>query len=76
MGAFTDEEVAYMSGERRLARIATVGADCTPHVVPVGWSYNLEGDDQDARCRTEAGRRQQREPRDPSHDPAVVKASH
>jgi pyridoxamine 5'-phosphate oxidase family protein len=27
-----------------LARIATVGADGTPHVVPVGWGYNAEQD--------------------------------
>ena len=44
MSAFTDEEVAYMTGERRLARIATVGSDGTPHVVPVGWTYNRELD--------------------------------
>ncbi|HMJ38063.1 MAG TPA: PPOX class F420-dependent oxidoreductase [Verrucomicrobiae bacterium] len=40
MGAFSEEEVAYMTGERRLARIATVGAGGMPHVVPVGWTYN------------------------------------
>ena len=44
MSAFSAEEVAYMTGERRLARIATVGADGTPHVVPVGWTYNAEQD--------------------------------
>ena len=44
MAAFKGEEVAYMTGERRLARIATVGADGTPHVVPVGWTYNSELD--------------------------------
>ena len=27
-----------------LARIGTVGADGTPHVVPVGWSYNPDQD--------------------------------
>lgn len=37
---FTDAELAYLLGEPRLARIATVGMDGTPHVVPVGWSYN------------------------------------
>ena len=42
MSAFSPEEVADMTGERRLARIATVGADGTPHVVPVGWSYNAD----------------------------------
>jgi pyridoxamine 5'-phosphate oxidase family protein len=44
MSAFTDEELAYLRGTRRLARLATVGADGTPHVVPVGWSLNAELD--------------------------------
>jgi pyridoxamine 5'-phosphate oxidase family protein len=42
--AFTDDELGYLRGERRLARLATVGGDGTPHVVPVGWSYNAELD--------------------------------
>jgi pyridoxamine 5'-phosphate oxidase family protein len=44
MSEFSDEELAYLGGERRLARVATVGKDGTPHVVPVGWSYNEELD--------------------------------
>lgn len=40
MSVFTKRELDYLQGERRLGRIATVGADGTPHVVPVGWSYN------------------------------------
>ena len=41
MSPFTESEVEYLRGGRRLARIATVGADGIPHVVPVGmWSYN------------------------------------
>ncbi len=40
MSIFTEKELAYLQGERRLARIATVGGDGAPHVVPVGWSYN------------------------------------
>lgn len=44
MSAFTDDELDYLRGERRLARLATVGADGTPHVVPVGWSLNAELD--------------------------------
>jgi len=40
VSVFTDVELSYLLGERRLARIATVGKDGTPHVVPVGWSYN------------------------------------
>jgi pyridoxamine 5'-phosphate oxidase family protein len=42
MSVFTSHELAYLSRERRLARIATVGKDGTPHVVPVGWSYNAD----------------------------------
>jgi pyridoxamine 5'-phosphate oxidase family protein len=44
MSAFTDDELAYLQGERRLARLATVCADGTPHVVPVGWSLNADLD--------------------------------
>jgi pyridoxamine 5'-phosphate oxidase family protein len=44
MSAFSDEELAYLLQERRLGRIATVGAEGTPHVVPVGWTYNAEHD--------------------------------
>lgn len=40
MSVFTEHELAYLKGERRLGRIATVGADGTPHVAPVGWSLN------------------------------------
>jgi pyridoxamine 5'-phosphate oxidase family protein len=34
-------EAAYLS-EDRLARLATVGADGSPHVVPVGFRYDPE----------------------------------
>ena len=44
MSVFTERELEYLLGERRLARVATVGPDGTPHVAPVGWSYN-EADD-------------------------------
>jgi pyridoxamine 5'-phosphate oxidase family protein len=41
MSAFTETERDYLSGGgRRLGRLATVGADGTPHVVPVGLSFN------------------------------------
>ena len=42
MGIFTAEELEYLLGERRLARLATVGRNGTPHVAPVGWSYNQD----------------------------------
>ncbi|WP_129663982.1 PPOX class F420-dependent oxidoreductase [Phytoactinopolyspora endophytica] len=49
MSAFNDDERSYLlstdrPSRERLARIATVGADGTPHVTPVGWSYNTELD--------------------------------
>ena len=40
MSAFSETELAYLGSERKLGRVATVGADGTPHVAPVGWSYN------------------------------------
>ena len=39
MTAFSALEQAYLS-ERRLGRLATIGADGMPHVVPLGWGYN------------------------------------
>ena len=42
MEIFTQKERAYLSDGPTLARIATVGKDGTPHVVPVGWSYNAD----------------------------------
>ena len=44
MSSFTEAELSFLLGERRLARLATVGADGTPHVTPVGWAYNAEHD--------------------------------
>lgn len=50
--AFDETELAYLQGGRRLARVATVGRDGTPHVVPVGmWSYNPEHDTIDVTGR-------------------------
>jgi pyridoxamine 5'-phosphate oxidase family protein len=43
MSSFTPAELDYLHS-RRLGRIATIGRDGTPHVVPVGWSYNREHD--------------------------------
>jgi pyridoxamine 5'-phosphate oxidase family protein len=44
MSVFTETELRYMKGGRQLGRIATVGTDGTPHVVPVGWMYNAARD--------------------------------
>ncbi|HEX6417000.1 MAG TPA: PPOX class F420-dependent oxidoreductase [Acidimicrobiales bacterium] len=43
MSLFTERELGYLLGERRLARLATVGPDGTPHVAPVGWSLLDDG---------------------------------
>ncbi len=51
MSAFSQAELAYLGGERRLGRIATVGKDGTPHVAPVGWTYNAETDTIDVGGR-------------------------
>lgn len=43
MSAFTDEELAYLD-DQRLGRLATVGGNSQPHVVPVGFRYDAESD--------------------------------
>jgi pyridoxamine 5'-phosphate oxidase family protein len=47
MSVFTETELRYLTGGRQLGRIATVGSDGTPHVVPVGWIYNAASDTVD-----------------------------
>src|ERR1044071_2662360 len=44
MSVFTHAERAYLAGGAQLGRLATVGADGTPHVVPVAWIYNAARD--------------------------------
>ena len=39
---FSEAELAYLLGERRLGRLATADASGQPHAVPVGWSYDAE----------------------------------
>src|ERR1700729_3702391 len=43
MSVFTDSELEYIAGQR-LGRIATVGLDGQPHVVPTSFRYNPEQD--------------------------------
>src|SRR6185312_3879453 len=43
MSVFTGKELEYL-GEQRLGRIATVGPDGQPHVVPTSFRYNAEHD--------------------------------
>ena len=39
---FTAAELEYLRTGRKLARLATVGSDGTPHVTPVGWHLGAE----------------------------------
>ena len=43
MSVFTDQELDYLTGQR-LGRIATVGPDGQPHVVPTSFRYNPDFD--------------------------------
>jgi pyridoxamine 5'-phosphate oxidase family protein len=43
MSVFTEKEIEYLAGQR-LGRIATVGSDGQPHVVPTSFRYNPEHD--------------------------------
>jgi pyridoxamine 5'-phosphate oxidase family protein len=43
MSVFTQAEIAYLQSQR-IGRIATVGPNGQPHVVPVGFRYNPEHD--------------------------------
>jgi pyridoxamine 5'-phosphate oxidase family protein len=44
VSVFTDEERDYLLSGVRLGRLATVGPDATPHVVPTGFRYNQQHD--------------------------------
>jgi pyridoxamine 5'-phosphate oxidase family protein len=57
MATFTGAEVAYLKGERRLGRLATITPRGRPHLVPLGWSYNNELGTIDISGRDFAGTR-------------------
>ena len=42
MSVFTESELSFLTAQRLLARLATVGPDGTPHGTPVGWRLNPE----------------------------------
>ncbi len=50
MSVFTHPEIDYLTSQR-LGRLATVGPDGRPHVVPVGFRYNAELDAIDIGTR-------------------------
>jgi pyridoxamine 5'-phosphate oxidase family protein len=43
MSAFTEGEIAYLE-QQRLGRLATVGPDGMPHVVPIGFHFDPDSD--------------------------------
>ena len=57
MSVFRDAELRYLTGGHQLGRIATIGADGTPHVVPVAWIYNAARDTIDLAVTSSSERR-------------------
>jgi pyridoxamine 5'-phosphate oxidase family protein len=68
MSNFTAAEIAYLESQR-LGRIATVGPDGQPHVVPVGFRYNPDQDTIDIGGHGFATRKKYR---DVHHNPRVA----
>ncbi|MBZ5685872.1 MAG: PPOX class F420-dependent oxidoreductase [Acidobacteriia bacterium] len=69
MSAFTDAEISYLKTQR-LGRLATVGSDGQPHVVPVGFRYNQNEDA--IEIRGHSGFAKRKKYRDVVHDPRVA----
>ena len=68
MSAFTEPEIAYLRSQR-LGRLATVGPDGQPHVVPVSFRYNPEQDTIDVGGH---GFAQRKKYRDVQRNPRVA----
>ncbi|PYX20045.1 MAG: PPOX class F420-dependent oxidoreductase [Acidobacteria bacterium] len=69
MSAFTDAETNYLKTQR-LGRLATVGADGQPHVVPVGFRYNQNEDA--IEIGGHGGFAKRKKYRDVTHNPRVA----
>ena len=69
MTVFTPAEVEYIKSQR-VGRIATIGPDGQPHVVPVGYRYNPETDSIDVGGR--AGVTQRKHYRDLARNKKVA----
>jgi len=50
MSVFSSEELTYLA-EGKLGRLATIGPDGVPHIVPLGWTYNSTLDTIDVSGR-------------------------
>jgi pyridoxamine 5'-phosphate oxidase family protein len=62
MSVFIPAEIAYLQSQR-LGRLATVGPDGQPHVVPVSYRYNAEQDTIEIGGHGFAGRKKYRDVR-------------
>jgi PPOX class F420-dependent enzyme/OxyR family protein len=71
MSAFTPAEINYLQSQP-LGRLATVGPDGRPHVVPVGFRYNPELDTVDISGHDFAKRKKFRDVRRNPHVAFVV----
>ena len=71
MSAFTPAEIAYLQSQL-LGRLATVGSDGRPHVVPVGFRYNPDLDTVDIGGHDFARRKKFRDVRRNPHVAFVV----
>ena len=60
MSAFTAAEISYLQSQR-LARLATAGPDCQPHVVPLAFRYNPDTDTIDVGGHDFAKRKKYRD---------------
>jgi pyridoxamine 5'-phosphate oxidase family protein len=69
MSVFTDQEHDYLASGVRLGRLATVGPDAMPHVVPTGFRYNQDHDTIDVGGHDFAKRKKYR---DVLRDPKVA----
>lgn len=68
MSVFSPAEITYLASQR-LARLATAGRDCQPHVVPLAFRYNPETDTIDVGGHNFAQRKKYR---DVQHNPRVA----
>jgi len=69
MSAFTEVEISFLKTQR-LGRLATVGANGQPHVVPVGFRYNPKEDTIDIGGA--GGFAKQKKYRDVAQNPRVA----
>jgi pyridoxamine 5'-phosphate oxidase family protein len=60
MSVFSAAEITYLESQR-LARLATAGRDCQPHVVPLAFRYNPETDTIDVGGHNFAQRKKYRD---------------